>query len=779
MLQSIFVDSADNVYAFTGPGSEKTTVLKTMYNDISAFSRPTSVEVAWTNLEYTTLREVFGTDDLDIQFFCRTWTDSGVIQTAGKVYTAVRLNSTGSTSLSTYASKDIIFIGGRFDYIKIADLYFRVNNLVALEYDPNCNPFPYKVTVFSPGESPYYDEGTGGEDGPFFGINCDDRRGVTDGAVFSIDVKTQVVGSNTIPTYLFVGGRFDFTARGVRYKNFINIQLQRNDDNTWIKYNNPENYEARLSVPYMNYATYKSPGPCGAYGNNDAVYAVKASFGNFLSGASHTDPNIVFIGGDFKNIASGNVAVQANRFAIYTIGTGFHTSLNKANAYYNIALSQTLSGQGINPSTAWSKDTFVRTIQYANLRTVSGITYDTTALPMGSWTYTGDNVVSNATSVSTGSPIVRVGVIPNTGTNQPFNVGGLTTALTGSNQFITSADTDLGTNIWVVGSFVSGTQQNTVRLTGSTSSSVIANSIVAANDWTNIYKSSLGLNHVPTHVFRSKYASYPSLFITGANKTPATLFADATIVKYNTVNNYFAANYAYGNVNMPQVTTDLDDGTSFSTKGVERKYMQAATYDVGYPLAIQSNTARTTVSIPYQNYTNTLYDANIMQTFNCYNNGTVSVSPTISIASPFKGNVNITSYVHVITNVTTRQSINLGIWVQANEIIRIRTDKERISVISNIRGDMTNAILNTRNIRRLKTENAQLFRLVPGKNVIRYGPTMPMQRYFRSGSVLSKVVYNKNQNVVVPQAIITMSWTIAFNSIHDAIYTHTNPLLLR
>ena len=111
-------------------------------------------------------------------------------------------------------------------------------------------------------------------------------------------------------------------------------------------------------------------------------------------------------------------------------------------------------------------------------------------------------------------------------------------------------------------------------------------------------------------------------------------------------------------------------------------------------------------------------------------------------------------------------------------MIRVRTDRERISVISNIVGDISNAILSSKNIQKSKIEDAQIFRLIPGKNVIRYGPILPTQRYFRSNSVYTGLVYNKNENVVVPRIVVALSWTISFNTMNDAIYSAVNPLLL-
>jgi hypothetical protein len=113
----------------------------------------------------------------------------------------------------------------------------------------------------------------------------------------------------------------------------------------------------------------------------------------------------------------------------------------------------------------------------------------------------------------------------------------------------------------------------------------------------------------------------------------------------------------------------------------------------------------------------------------------------------------------------------------ANEVVRIRTERERISVISSFRGDITNAILNSRNTSSNTSNDAQIFRLIPGKNQITYGPSFPMQRYFNKTNVTT-IPYNQNTNVVVPPVVLSLSWSIGFNSIHDANMTDVNPLLL-
>ena len=350
--------------------------------------------------------------------------------------------------------------------------------------------------------------------------------------------------------------------------------------------------------------------------------------------------------------------------------------------------------------------------------------------------------------------------------------------------YFNSSTYDYATIIHVVGQHTAASSSNFHKITGSYTVATITVAAVATSNWPNVYQSSLGLSFVPSHVYQSN-TNVKTIYVTGAESSPGNLFADAIVVKYPSFSYLQAANYAYANVNLPQVTTTLNDGTNFQISEVQRRYRQAKSFNVGYPMAIPTaeqtvgTDNRYTVSIPTESYTNTLYDANIMQTFNCYNNGTLSVYPTISLYSPFSGNIDIDSTLHVLTNVTTKQSLYLALTLQPGELIRIRTQKERISVISNINGDITNAILSTRNVMRMKTDNAQIFRLVPGKNIIRYGPTYPQQRYFRGSAATANITYNSNENVVVPPIIITLDWQMSFNSVHDALFTHTNPLLLR
>jgi len=781
LINTIYTDEADNMYVFPGPNTRTTAITRTLYNNIDANTRPTSIDVAWTNLSYSDLKNVFGQSELNLEFLCISYENS-VTYTTGFVHTAVRLDSSIAVGLPTYASQDIIFIGGRFDYVRMGDTYFRVNNLVAFEYDAQSSPFPYKVITFSSGGTAYYDRLGSGTSSPNHGIKCDRN---TD-AVFSIDVKVSNIGGTYIPTDLFVGGRFDFVTKAVRYKNFVHMELERNSGNTWIQYNIPPNVEARLSVPYMNYATWHTPGLCGS-NQLDAVYAVKVSsstFGTSLAPVVRTNPNIVFIGGDFIQVTSNNAVVAARRVAVYTIGTGWHTSLTVAKRFYKIDFTLGTTARGVEAANAsFNANIYVKSIQYVPWYRAGTATFNTHAVVMGRWPYT-NPFLCGTTSVTSGNPIVRIGIVPTTGSNILPEASSVTSTFTGSPVYFNSSTYDYETVIHVVGQHTAVSSSNFHKLTGSYSTATITVAAVATANWPNIYQSSLGLPYVPSHVYQSKTAR-KTIYVTGAEANPGNLFGDAIVVKYSSFTYLQAANYAYANVNLPQVATTLNDGSNFYLDAVQRRYRQAKSFDVGYPMAIptseqtSSSSTRYTMSIPTEAYTNTLYDANIMQTFNCYNNGTLSVYPTISLYSPFSGNIDIDSTLHVITNVTTKQSLYLALTLQPGELIRIRTQKERISVISNINGDITNAILSTRNVMRMKIDNAQIFRLVPGKNVIRYGPTYPLQRYFRGSAATADTTYNSNENVVVPPIIITFDWQMSFNSVHDALYTHTNPLLLR
>lgn len=778
ILQTIYTDEADNMYVFSGPNTRTTTITRTLYNNVSNYTRPAAIDVAWTNLSYTDLKNVFGQSELNLEFLCIGYGDS-VTYSTGFVHTAVRLDSSIAVGLPTYASKDIIFIGGRFDYVRMGDTYFRVNNLVAFEYDALSSPFPYRVITFSSGAMGYYDRTGSGVSSPNHGIKCE---GTSD-AVYSIDVKVSNIGGNYIPTDLFVGGRFDFVTKAVRYKNFVHMSLERNPGNTWIEYNIPPNFEARLSVPYMNYATWYTPGLCGDSNTSDAVYAVKVSSGIL----SRANPDIVIIGGDFVQVTSNNAVVAARRVAIYTISVGWHSSLNVARRFYKINFT-TGSGtpQGVATTTAtYSADIYVKSIQYVPWRWNGTNSFHALAIVMGKFPLSaGQPFVCGSSSITSGNPIVRIGVVPVSGSNITPEAAVVTSSFTGSPVYFNSSTYDYATIIHVVGQHTAASSSNFHKITGSYTVATITVAAVATSNWPNVYQSSLGLSFVPSHVYQSN-TNVKTIYVTGAESSPGNLFADAIVVKYPSFSYLQAANYAYANVNLPQVTTTLNDGTNFQISEVQRRYRQAKSFNVGYPMAIPTaeqtvgTDNRYTVSIPTESYTNTLYDANIMQTFNCYNNGTLSVYPTISLYSPFSGNIDIDSTLHVLTNVTTKQSLYLALTLQPGELIRIRTQKERISVISNINGDITNAILSTRNVMRMKTDNAQIFRLVPGKNIIRYGPTYPQQRYFRGSAATANITYNSNENVVVPPIIITLDWQMSFNSVHDALFTHTNPLLLR
>jgi hypothetical protein len=252
------------------------------------------------------------------------------------------------------------------------------------------------------------------------------------------------------------------------------------------------------------------------------------------------------------------------------------------------------------------------------------------------------------------------------------------------------------------------------------------------------------------------------------------LFPDATTLYYNGSNVLAPVNYAYANPNVPQAIVTVGSDTLYQP---ESKVVQNPTTNVGYPIELQTRSGSYSVSIPYQNATNTLYDAVVLQEFNCYNTGTTSVYPTITLFCSYKGSLNIAPYYHVINNVTTKQSIYLALNMSANEVIRIRTERERINVISNQRGDITNAILNSRNTSSNNSNDAQIFRLIPGKNHITYGPSFPMQRYFENSQV-NGIQYNKNINFIVPPIVLSLSWSIGFNSIHDAYTTNVDSLLL-
>ena len=781
-IQKIYVDSADNIFVFTGPNSQKTTILRTLYTDVFEYSIPTNLETIWTGQSYKTLNSVFDLNYFPIEFYYSTVV-SGATVTNGGIVNAVCVVGDRDPSMKGYATEQTVFIAGRFDYIKIADTEFKVNNIVALRYDANQNPFPYKVLAISNGITPYYDAGSQGEDAAFVGVNLANGTSVTNSQIYSIDVRTQRFGAYVVPTHVYVGGRFDFIARGyvgssdsitkTRFKNFFEIQLQRNQNNSDLIFNVPENFEQSISVPYINYANFRACGRAGVLSVNDAVYVVKTA----QLGTSVTDINVVFFAGDFTEVANGNTVVNARRIAAYSVS---NTYLPQRNQYYTIGFEQGAAIDGADTGSAYNANIYIKALEYTPWHTSGsgGGNHDTTLIVGGRF----DSLEAQGVSASaTTSRMVRVGI----GTNIAILPTPRTCPTSGTfnAQYINDSAFDGGTNVYVVGdinSMTSPTQQNIARLTGSLASNTVTVNRVASTNWGSIYQSSTGLPYPPTFVTRQELSG--ALVFTGGNGN--TLFKDKVAVKLNGRNWISAANYAYAAPNVSQVQVELYDtswGTSFLVEPLPRRYVQTQnSMTVGRAIPIQQTSfvSDYTISIPYQDYNNTLFDAVPMQTFNCFNTGTATVYPTITLYTPFKPNTQIAPFLHVITNVTTKQSLYLNVLMQANELIRIRTEKERISVISNIRGDITNVILNAKGVLQSNITDTQVFRLVPGKNIIRYGPMMPMQRYFETNFQLSNLVYNLNRNAVVAPIVVSFSWPISFNSIYDAIPTEVNPLLL-
>lgn len=786
VLQKVFVDQADNVFLFTGPNTEKTTIVRALFSDTYTYTPPNNIDIVWQKFPYSVLKSVFKSDSLEIEFYSYQTIGNRKTRVAGKVNAVCTVGERNS-SIRRYANQETVFIGGKFDYIKIADTEFRVNNLVALRYDELQNPFPYKVLVFANNNSPYYDAGSQGEDLPYFGINLTDRAGVTDSQVFALDVVTENVGGNMVPRRLYVGGRFDTTGTGyqddentvikTRFKNFIAINLELNADNSDLMFNIPENYEQNISVPYMNYAKYISPGYAGTIGVNDAVYTIRATSGGFLGSISRTDPGLVFLGGSFTELYNGETAIPARRIGVYTRNASY---LSTRNRYYKIDFTQNATATGVEPGTAFSTDIYVNTMEYTCYRTVVTNTFDTTLIVGGKWS-SGANafIAGNGTSVTDGS-LVKIGIV-NGAKNSPeveYDMPSLSNL-----EYIQDSTYDDGTDVFLIGDFrktFSGTsQENILKVVGSASSDAVTFNLVSSYNWPNIYESAKGLPFVPKYVNRHTLSG--ALMFTGRISGSTTnLFVDKTAIKYNgSTKPINAANYSYGTVNVPQVTIETS-GTVAAIESPPRRQLQAPSLSVGRAIELQrsENNDDFTFSIPYEDYNNTLYDAAVMQTFNAYNNGTASVYPTISIYAPFKPNSQIEPYIQVITNVTTKQSLYLNLRLQANELVRIRTERDRISVISNLRGNISNVILNARNVALSNLDGPQLLRLVPGKNVIRYGPTFPMQRYFATTFKLAELDYNLNRNVVVAPIVVSLSWSIAFNSIYDALYSEVNPLLI-
>jgi hypothetical protein len=785
VLQKVFVDSADNVYVFTGPNNQQTTVLRTLLADPISYVPPAGVEVAWMNFAYPALQSIFKAENLQIEFYSKEVVANKTTFISG-IVNAVCVVGNRTGAVHGFANKDTVFIGGKFDYVKIGDTEFRVNNLVALRFDEFQNPFPIRVLAFSNGRTPYYDNGSLGEDKPFIGVGFRDRQGVTNSQIYSIDVVTkQQTSGQYVPVEVYVGGRFDFdglgyegasdTIKGSRFKNFFAIELQLNSDKSDIQFNIPENNELNISVPYINYAAYRAPGPAGTYGRNDAVFTVKASSGTFNNGVTRTDPELVFFGGSFTEVTSVGTTMPARRVGVYSRTNSY---VAQSRRYYKIDLTNNTTPAGAAVNTSFDAGVRVAALEYTPWRTtVSPTTFLSTLVVGGNYTNSvGSPFSSGGTSITTGADIVRVGIVA-TGkpTPLPKTVASFTT--NGTLNYINDFAFDTVDTVYAVGDFTEpGSQRNVTKIIGSTSTDSVSTSQIAIGTWGYVYDSSLGLPFNPKYIMRHPVTG--ALVISGTNTNEIFQpYTDSTAIIYNNFLAFFGANYAYSNANIPQVNFETT-GTVSTITQPPRRLTQASTVNVGRPINLMQSSVNNTMSVPYQSYVNSLYDAVPLQTFNCYNNGTASAFPTITLYCPFKGDSLIYSFIHVITNVTTKQSLYLNYTMKPNEVIRIRTDRERISAISNYSGDITNILLSSKSVTQLNIASSELFRLVPGKNVIRYGPLFPMQRYFATGFKLSGLVYNLNRNSIAPPIVVALSWNIAFNSIYDAIPTDVNPMIL-
>jgi len=798
-LQKIFIDSGDNIFAFTGPNETKTTIVRHLYSDVYTFTPSPNVINIWQNTPNSQYKTILKQNHIDIEFYSLKEVSGKTVYVAGEINASVRCSSQIDTNLQYYTDYDTTFIAGKFDYIKIGDISFRVNNLVALRYDESQKPFPFKVLAFSNGITPYYDSGPQGEDLPFIGVELAERNNVVNPTIFSIDVITEYnpVTLLSYPKHLYIGGRFDFFAQGyeedgetirkIRCKNFIDIELETLDDD--IVFNVPSNYEQDISVPYINYGNYRTPGPAGEYNVNDAVYVVKATWNGFLTGLTRYDPGLVFLGGDFIRVTNTSTqrpqrALQARRLAVYSRNTAYSSFVTIPNSYYKIDLTQDTTASaimGVATGTAQSSNVFVKELKYTPWR--SNDNHQSVLVVGGSWTASGGNpfrVGASSFLNSTIVPLAKIGIY-----HSSFISPSVYTlpSLLGSFRYVLDGVYDSGNYMQIIGSFVAPTlnQRNIATITGSSNSASVSITGLFNGNWESIYESALGIPYVPSFIQRND--STGSLTVTGGTGSIPNLFVDKTIIRYNPTDTLYSANYSYGNVNLPQITYDVNVGTSFIIEQPPRKLMQAPSSSVGKAFNLQLTDTNTdldySMSIPYQDYTNTLYDAIIMQEFVCNNNGTAIVYPTISIYNPFKLSRQ-NCFLQVITNVTSRQSLYLNAVLQPNEIVRVRTERERISVISNIRGDITNIIFNSRNVAHSDFGSSDIFHLVPGKNIIRCGPVFPLSRYYYDtlSNLNSELIYDYNENVVVPNVIVSMSWNISFNSIHDAMNSTINPILL-
>lgn len=793
MLQRVYLDDSDNIYLFTGPNTQETTIVRTLDTELDSYTLPTSVDVVWRNLDYPALQAVFKERNLNIEFLSKVPTFGGTTTVPGAVNAAVRVSPNippASRPNPRFATQETVFIGGRFDFIQIGDTSFRVNNLVAIRFDQNMNPFPFKVLAFSNGVTPYYDWDSGGRNQPFIGLPMRGRNGVTGPTVHSLDVHVELKPNGSyVPTNLYVGGKFDFDADGynkgdivasnVRVKNFLDIELQLNNDETDLQFNTPGNNELNISVPYINYGYYRSPGLCGTDGVNDSVYTVKSTYTGFQN-ALQVDPGLVFIGGDFTTVTSNGTEMPARRIAVYTRSvTWGQSTLTSAKQLYKIDYTQDGTAAGVQAAAAYSTSISVRSLEYVDwqskVTSPAAITATTSLMIGGQFNNATNPFVAGVYSLSTGRNIMRIGIVAPS-KSAPFPSSVQPTALTGNLVY------DMAYNnhqrMGVVGNFALGTSLNAVSVHGNSSSDALTVAAFSSVDFGYVYSGVDAFNNFsPNYI---KYNDVSDSFVVTGGTSSGNLFKDTTAIMYASSpdNIVYPANYAYSNVNLPQAGV-LGTGVG-DIQQAERRLLQTHTGTTGraFPLKITASGTNEPMLVPLETNVNTLYTAVPTQTFNCFNTGTTSSYPTITFYSPFKGNYDESVFVHSITNVTTKQSVYLNLFIRPGEVIRIRTDRERISVVSNISGEITNSILDSRNIQKSRVEDAQIFRLIPGKNVIRYGPLLPKQRYFRSGSVYTGLVYNENENVVVPPVVIALSWTISFNTMNDAIYTAVNPLIL-
>jgi hypothetical protein len=799
-LQKVFVDDNDNIFLFTGPNTNKTTIVRTVFSDPS-LPASRGVNVIWERLPYSDLKAKFLANELDFEFL-NIVIDNGVTSyTYGIVNGSIRLGP--SNGGEYFASQETTFIVGKFTHLRIGDSYFRCNNIVAMRYDENQHPFPYKILVFSNAGSHdvnlpdlrfLYDDMMGfSETNAILGVNVNSN--ITDGQIYSIEVRTKTVDGITIPDKLYIGGRFDFFAISLHYgtnkytsnriKNLFVIELESNNNNTDLQFNFPSNNEKNISVPYVNHSNYVYIGQVGVLTNNDAVYTLRSSV---TWGGGRTDPYLLFIGGDFITVTTyAGSTLPTRRLAVLPTESGYFGVVKYKLCHINLGNTTAPAGASgaISGLATYSANIYVKGLGYTYWAKPSG-SNNTVLIVGGRFTSLGDG-----TTTTSMNAIGRYYIVASPAVAPTVDTVATLSANISAAPIVTDIETNTNEFVYLSGDFaatvttdtgpppVTYTQRNMLSITGNSASSTItltgqpSDYMAGPNSWEAIYHCVNGLPFGTSRVFQQQLTGavmWAGLF----SGSTGNLFPDATVLLYNGSNAFATVNYAYANLNTPQAVVSIG---AESLKQPERKLMQTPATDVGEPIEITTRVSAYSISIPYQNATNTLYNAVVLQEFNCYNTGTTSVYPTITLFCPYKGSLNTAPYYHVVNNVTTRQSLYLALSMTANEIIRIRTERERISVISNFRGDITNSILNSRNTSSTNSNDAQIFRLIPGKNEITYGPSFPMQRcFYKSG--LTSIEYNNNTNIIVPPVVLSLSWSIGFNSIHDANMSDTNPLLL-